>query len=375
MSDPFLDRLIDWKDFELFIHDVYAEDEQLSVEHDVTVTGKSGAKRQIDVRFTHHVKGHTYTTVIECKRWKEPVTRERIDVLASTIEDTGAAKGVMFTTTGYEEGAQRYAAAKNIDLFLVRDLTDQEWGLPGRVVWLYLQIYAAETRDIAMPGAQLITTDPNPPTNISLDFVIAPDRPEDPSLTLYDTIDGSAGPNLLTVLNEARNATLAQLPPQVGLLDDGADTSRSYIIPLVIDLASARHRDLQRPFGIVRLAQITGELHVHISQSRMEFDRGAQHDLALALENYLTRQRNIVTRASAGGPLAVAELTDTAPPAPEEDVLQNGTVLPVITEPWVSIGKALTNAQRLKTATVNIRTEDSTAPAAGPDTQQQDGEA
>lgn len=165
---------------------------------------------------------------------------------------------------------------------------------------------------------------------------------------------------------------LAQLSPQVGLLDEGADTSRSYVIPLVIDLASARHRDLLRPFGIMRLAQVTGELHVHISQSRMEFDRGAQHDLALALENYLTRQRNIVTRASAGGPLAVAELTDTAPLAPEEDVLQNGAVFPIITEPWVSIGKALTNPQRLETATINIQTESSTAWVAGPAAHQQD---
>lgn len=166
MSNQFIDRLIDWKDFERFVHDLYVEDDQLHVEHDVTVIGKSGAKRQIDVRFIHHVKDHTYTTVIECKRWKEPVTRERIDVLAATSEDTGAAKGVMFTTTGYEAGAQQYAAAKNIDLFLVRDLTDREWGLPGRVIWIYLQIYAAEIHDLAVPEAQVLATVPDPPASV-----------------------------------------------------------------------------------------------------------------------------------------------------------------------------------------------------------------
>jgi hypothetical protein len=45
MSHQFIDRLIDWKDFERFVHDMYAEDERLKVEHDVTVTG---VKRRAD---------------------------------------------------------------------------------------------------------------------------------------------------------------------------------------------------------------------------------------------------------------------------------------------------------------------------------------
>jgi hypothetical protein len=46
MNHQFIDRLIDWKDFEWFVHDMYAEDERLEVEHDITVNGKSGAKRR-----------------------------------------------------------------------------------------------------------------------------------------------------------------------------------------------------------------------------------------------------------------------------------------------------------------------------------------
>ena len=42
---------------------------------------------------------------------------------------------MIFTTKGYEKGAKTYASSINIDLFIVRDLTEEEWGLPGRHVY------------------------------------------------------------------------------------------------------------------------------------------------------------------------------------------------------------------------------------------------
>jgi hypothetical protein len=131
----FLDQLVDWRDFEVFVRDLYATHPDLDVEHNVIEAGKSGASRQIDVKFTHRAGGHTYVTLVECKRWKEKVSRDRIDVLASSMKDLNAAKGVMFTTAGYEPGAEAYAEHEGIELFMVRDLTDEEWGRPGRVVW------------------------------------------------------------------------------------------------------------------------------------------------------------------------------------------------------------------------------------------------
>jgi hypothetical protein len=361
MNHPFIDRLIDWKDFERFVHDMYAEDDRLKVEHNVTVTGKSGARRQIDVRFTHHVKDHTYITVAECKRWKEPVTRERIDILDATIEDTDAAKGVMFTTSGYETGAQQYAQAKNIDLFLVRDLTDQEWGLPGRVVWMHLQVYTAELHDLK-PEAVLFAALSDPPAELSLDLRIRPDGRQDPALTLHDITDASAGPNLLAVLHQARHAALTGLAPQLGLLDDGADATRSFIIPLQIELGGAKHRDLRQPLGIVRLERLHADLHVFVSQSRLEVDRGGQLDLALAVENYLTRKRSVVTRPAAGGALTVGELPESQAPGPDDDVLENGSLFQIFTEPWVTFDKPLEGPRRLETVTVNVHTGTPAAP-------------
>jgi hypothetical protein len=361
MSHQFIDRLIDWKDFERFVHDMYAEDERLEVQHNVTVKGKSGARRQIDVRVTHHVNDHTNITVVECKRWKKPVTRERIDILAATIEDTDAAKGVMFTTSGYETGAQEYAKAKNIDLFLVRDLTDQEWGLPGRIVWMHLQFYTAEIHDVK-PETVLLATVPDPPTNFALDIHIRPDGQQDPALTLHDATDASAGPNLLAVLHQARHAALTRLASQLGLLDDGTDATRSLIIPLQIELAGAKHRDLHHSFGMLRLERLQAELHVLVGQSRVEVDRGRQLDLALAVENYLTRKRRVVTRPARGEVLTVGELPESQPPVPDDDPLNNGSLLQIFTEPWVTFEKPLENPQRLGTLTVNVHTDTRATP-------------
>ena len=179
--DPFMDRLVDWQAFERFVRDLYAEDSDLLVEHNVAEVGKSGARRQIDVKFTHKVRAHTYVTVVECKQWKSNVDRKRIDELAASIEDLNASKGVMFTTTGYEAGAEDYAAHKGIDLFLVRDLTDEEWGLPGRVVWFYMHFYAAQIQNFTN-SALLLSTVTDPPSTVNLQLGFRPDGSLDESL-------------------------------------------------------------------------------------------------------------------------------------------------------------------------------------------------
>ena len=99
----FIDKLIDWQDFEKFIRDIYELDPDMVVKHNVTLEGKSGAKRQIDVLLTHKSKLHTYVTVVECKRWKEKVDRGIIDILYATIEDINASKGVIFMSKGAQK--------------------------------------------------------------------------------------------------------------------------------------------------------------------------------------------------------------------------------------------------------------------------------
>jgi len=233
----FIDQLLDWREFETFVQAMYAEDPNLIVEHDVTEEGKSGARRQTDVKVTQRTKLHTYVTLVECKRWREKVDRQRVDVLGANIEDLGASKGVIFTTSGYEAGAEKYAKSKNIDLFVIRDLTDAEWGLPGRQIWFYWHLYCAKLDSIVPGTASLLSVVNHPPQNLNLEIHIEKDSSHDSSLNLYSVDDGSVGPNLAGLLLEARTRAMQEVSKSIPLLRDGADGAKLLLVlPVTLDL-------------------------------------------------------------------------------------------------------------------------------------------
>jgi hypothetical protein len=275
---PFLDQLVDWQDFETFVRDIYAQDADLVVEHNVTDTGKSGALRQTDVKFTHRAAGMTYTTVVECKRWKENVTRDRIDVLATSVEDLGASKGVMFTTTGYEPGAEAYARHKGIELFVVRDLTDDEWGAPGRLVSFWMHYYHGVFSAVGLQS-QLLSF--GPPIQPHLDLRLTKEGELDDKLTLLSEDGLHRGPNLVSVLIEARRRVLELVSKSVtGLFGDGLDGAElATQVPVTIDLSHSPTRSLHYDGGRLDIATVNAELLVTISQTHFQCDRGASVDV------------------------------------------------------------------------------------------------
>ena len=185
MSDSFMDLLINWKEFELFIKRLYEQDEELDVEHDVTLTGKSNAKRQIDVLIKHKTLFHEYITIVECKRWKHRVDRSRVDILYAAMDDLNASKGVIFTTVGYEKGALEYAKSKNIDLFLVRDLKSEEWGLPGRNINFFIQTYCGKLDVLNISDTKLHLMSETYPKDLSIDIVLSENGELDERYYLY----------------------------------------------------------------------------------------------------------------------------------------------------------------------------------------------
>jgi hypothetical protein len=334
----FIDQLLDWRDFEAFVQAMYAEDPNLVVEHDVTEVGKSGARRQIDVKVTQKTKLHTYVTLVECKRWKEKIDRQRVDVLFASIEDLGASKGVIFTTSGYEAGAELYAKSKNIDLFVVRDLTDAEWGLPGRQVWFYWHLFMATISSITSGVATLHSVVEQPPKDLKLDIHIEKDSPHDEALALYSVVDGARGPNLAALLLDARVRAMDEVSKAIPVLKDGADgASLLLVVPITLDLSGFTFRQLLFPYGALRMDRIALMLKMCVQQSRFEIDRGAKYDIALAVENYMTRQRNVVARVGGSAETTLSEpIPQRTPNALDADVLQNGSLIRVFTDPFVS---------------------------------------
>lgn len=88
----------------------------LEVKHDVKVEAYDSTY-QIDVLAKFQAfAGAEFIVLIECKKYRNAVERELVQVLHDKVRSVGAHKGMLFTTTGFQSGAIKYAKAHGIAL-------------------------------------------------------------------------------------------------------------------------------------------------------------------------------------------------------------------------------------------------------------------
>jgi Restriction endonuclease len=150
------DLVKDWGGFEKLVAKLH-ETGDVRVEHNVTLVGASGAPRQIDVLIRHKQGLYEHLVIVECKYWNDPVDRQQVDALANTVRELGAAKGVIFSKKGFQSGAIAQAKHDHIELFQVRTLTDEEWGLPGREVEFFTHCHTVSVNN---PNFENVTAVP-----------------------------------------------------------------------------------------------------------------------------------------------------------------------------------------------------------------------
>jgi Restriction endonuclease len=78
----------------------------------------------MDVTARFQLAGMNFLILFECKRHKDPVKRSDVQVLLTKLQSTGAQKGVVVATTGFQSGALDFAKAHGIAC--VR-LVDNAW--------------------------------------------------------------------------------------------------------------------------------------------------------------------------------------------------------------------------------------------------------
>lgn len=76
---------------------------------------------QIDVIVKHTFLGSDNITLIEFKKYKNPVPREKVEILYSRINSIGAHKGMLFSSSRFQEGAITFAKKHGIALVQVID--------------------------------------------------------------------------------------------------------------------------------------------------------------------------------------------------------------------------------------------------------------
>jgi restriction system protein len=95
-------------------------------QHREVLAGTDG-EYEIDIAVRFTALGANFLVLVECKHYKRPVGREKVQALLAKLQSVGAHKGIMFAPSGYQSGAIEYADAHGIALV---ELVD------GRNSWL-----------------------------------------------------------------------------------------------------------------------------------------------------------------------------------------------------------------------------------------------
>lgn len=91
----------------------------IKVERQKKLIGKSGVTHVIDVYYEFILNEITHKVIIECKNWKSKVSKEKILVLNSIIEDIPHSVGIIISPKGFQKGAKEFA--KHHEIILVSD--------------------------------------------------------------------------------------------------------------------------------------------------------------------------------------------------------------------------------------------------------------
>ena len=111
-------------EFEILIKDYLQEIgndlTDISIEHNKILNAHDG-DYQIDVYAEFEALNTKIKVLIECKKHKNLIKRETVQLLYDKIRANGAHKGIIFATTGFQSGAQKFAKEHGIALISIID--------------------------------------------------------------------------------------------------------------------------------------------------------------------------------------------------------------------------------------------------------------
>ncbi|WP_354670593.1 restriction endonuclease [Amycolatopsis solani] len=117
-----------WRRYEISIQELLsALDPSASVLHDAKVPGRlSQIARQVDVWATGLVIGQRISVAVECKLRQRPVDVNIVDGFIGKLLDIGADRGLIYSSSGFSDGANMRAyASRNPSILTVSLETPQ----------------------------------------------------------------------------------------------------------------------------------------------------------------------------------------------------------------------------------------------------------
>ena len=84
------------------------------VEHQARIQGSSGEYAFDAIAEFEALGGAKFLVLVECKRHADPVKRDDVITIEGKLQDVGAQKAMLFSTSGFQRGALEYAAKRGI---------------------------------------------------------------------------------------------------------------------------------------------------------------------------------------------------------------------------------------------------------------------
>lgn len=117
-------------DYEVLVQSIFQEihnqetANNIIVERDVKLIGKSGTTHQIDVFWQFEIGGIKYSTIVQAKDWASSVKQEQILALKSVLDDLPRQpRGIIVTRKGFQKGARKFAESHGIELFELKEIS------------------------------------------------------------------------------------------------------------------------------------------------------------------------------------------------------------------------------------------------------------
>ena len=98
-----------------FLESASGKLEEFKTEHLESIEGPDGTY-EIDITARFRILGAKFLVLVECKHHKNPVGRDYVQVLHAKQVSLGAQKAMLFSTSGFNEGAVNYALQHGIAL-------------------------------------------------------------------------------------------------------------------------------------------------------------------------------------------------------------------------------------------------------------------
>ncbi|GMA60757.1 restriction endonuclease [Alicyclobacillus fastidiosus] len=262
---------------------------------------------------------YTEKILVECKFWNTKIKRANIDAMVAQMQDLNASKAVFFTVKGCQSGAQTMARHAGIEVFLVREPKDEEWGGPGPVVDFYLQVISRSFKEIQFPGISAFTTEQNgTPQGLNLNLLMGSKtsgrtstptvKPDGPGKTFEEMLDEGT-----------LNAVKEFFSNNSFTINQGEECTRYIHIPTTLNFSPPVHITLGPSHIIVPAAQVS--LGVRIDQSRIVVDRRKNFLYALVVEDVVRKGKFYASRRNDASNSLISQATEQTP-EPNEPELQ-----------------------------------------------------